>query len=570
MSGSGRRIGCEPRPGPVDNCGPVASPAPTLDGVDQTEWGPGFVPARDADTAPEDEYRRRPRAEVAVLGLLEKVVRRHVAIGVEPATALVAVQLGRRPGDPVAMKMIDEAHRLFMDDPAAPVAMLASGVLVHAPTLYAGAVFTHRASAGELVDGYLEVDTDLAGFLRCHPPRVASGPVYVEDADDGPVTWNGPYGWLDNLPLDALLGVRATEDGEVAISVLGSEPAASPACVELLRVVYDAEVAQTGLPVTAENLALGMLCSERTAFARPRLPLIELAAAAGLDRRGPVFAHDPQVWERAADRDRQARLTRRLGPGPRSAAAVQALAMLAGPAPEGLRHALDLLMDPDVLRAVADELLAGTDAGRELAVLACRLVTVAGRSPGAAAARWLAAVAAERDSRVLDADAHLRAGIRYGRGWEPIEDRLAWYDSDRGDAAAAAERWEAIGTPTDTPDLRAVRPFVRAPSPARCRTGRAGSPTRLRPTCAAAAGRSSSQILRRRSAETIGSPRTSCCTRVAGSPGSSPTGRRCCRWTRRSSAQHGPPSNAPSSTSSRPDRVARRPSATCAPTSTST
>jgi SEC-C motif len=126
-----------------------------------------------------------------------------------------------------------------------------------------------------------------------------------------------------------------------------------------------------------------------------------------------------------------------------------------------------------VLLVVVDELLDEHGHGCEhdaervaaLVALADRLLAVAGRTQRAAVAGWIATVAAERDGRVLDAESHLRAAAVAGRGWELVEDRLAAYESDRGDAAAALGRWLAIDAGVDEPDVVAVRPFATAVGP---------------------------------------------------------------------------------------------------------
>ena len=121
-------------------------------------------------------------------------------------------------------------------------------------------------------------------------------------------------------------------------------------------------------------------------------------------------------------------------------AAIRAFALLADPDdPTALRAALALLADAEVLESVVGELLREPDDGtrvRTTTVLAERLVAVAGRSPREAVARYVAAVAAERDGRVLDAESHLRAAALATEGWPIVEDRLAWYESERGDAGA--------------------------------------------------------------------------------------------------------------------------------------
>ena len=206
-----------------------------------------------------------------------------------------------------------------------------------------------------------------------------------------------------------------------------------------------------------------MLHRDPAAFARPRPPLSELAAAAGLQERDGEFAHDASIWAREQDVRRLSRLMSRLGPASR--AAVEAYALLTEDVddPAALREALDILEDPEILAAVVDELLGPDDDPgrvRDFVVLAERLITVGGRGVRGGVAAAVAALAAERDGRPLDAESHLRTAARLCEGWDFVEDRLAWYESDRGDAAAAFTRWSALGVPADHPDLAVLRPFA--------------------------------------------------------------------------------------------------------------
>ncbi|MGI9001648.1 MAG: hypothetical protein ACR2GH_08265, partial [Pseudonocardia sp.] len=284
----------------------------------------------------------------------ERIVREHVAMDADELPGLLAARLGRERDDPEVLGLVAEVQTWMRADSAAPVLMPAPNLLVHAPVLFGNAVLTHRLSVTEHTMGYLELDNDLAGFLRCHPARVAAGQLHVDDPIPGePLTWNGPYDWLAALPLDALLAVRATEDGEVSIVALDAEPAAAPELVTLLRTIYDM-ADPSGRPVSAETLVLGMLRRDRSAFASPRPPLTELAAAAGLERRGSEFAHEARVWERAEEVHRQLRLVERLGSGTQGADAVKADELLRRPCdPEALRQALDLLADPEIAQTVA-------------------------------------------------------------------------------------------------------------------------------------------------------------------------------------------------------------------------
>jgi SEC-C motif len=389
------------------------------------------------------------------------IAREHVALPLERLRELVAARLGRPAPDPT---WLDDAELELLDDPGSPLAMAQPDVVVYVPALVAGCVLTHRLSAAEHVEEYLELDTDLAAFARTPGPHVPAGPL-----DPGEAAWIGPKGWLATLPLDALLAVRVAADGSVAIAVLDEEPAAPPALVAAVREVYDAEVAETQLPVTAEQLVVGLLLRDRETFARPLPPLAELTAAAGLEQQGDEFAHNASIWAAADDADREFRMVEVLGED--AAVAQEALDLLAGTEPAALRRALDLLEDPDVLLVVVDELLdehghgCEHDAERVAAIvaLADRLLALAGNSPRAAVAGWIAMVAAERDGRVLDAESHLRGAAAAGAGWELVEDRLASYDSDRGDAGAALGRWLSIGA-DDDPDVTVVRPFATVAS----------------------------------------------------------------------------------------------------------
>ncbi|OZM83509.1 YecA family protein [Pseudonocardia sp. MH-G8] len=431
---------------------------------------------------PTPEDREAARYEAARTAYCE-VARERVATSASELTRLVATRLGPEPGA-TSEELVDLVSDDVLDDPAGPLAMLVPDVVVHAPALTDGIVLTHRVTADELADEHLDLGTDLAGFLRHPAPRAPDGALHVDEAEgDEPAQWGGPPGWLAELPAGALLAVRVT-DGAVSLSVLDHEPVVPPALVAALRRVYEAELEEPGLPVSAELLVLGLLHGDRAAFAEPRPPLIELAAAAGLLRRGEEFAHDESVWAEAEAADREFRLATGLETEEQREAALHACTLLADPDDtSALRAALALLADADVLDAVVEELLHGPDDDdaervRATVALADRLVAVAGRSPREAVARYVAAVAAERDGRVLDAESHLRAAALADEGWDLVEDRLAWYESDRGDAAAAAGRWRAIDVPADDPDLVAVAPFAAAgPEPGRndpcwCGSGR--------------------------------------------------------------------------------------------------
>ena len=120
------------------------------------------------------------------------------------------------------------------------------------------------------------------------------------------------------------------------------------------------------------------------------------------------------------------------------AEAVLDLVAAGAPTDADLRTVLGLMDDGDVLLAVVTELLPEDDeAGVAAAVqLGDRFVAAAGSSARAAVAHTFASMAVERAGRLADAESHLRAAAAVGEWWL-VDERLAWYASDRGRAAEA-------------------------------------------------------------------------------------------------------------------------------------
>ena len=394
------------------------------------------------------------------------VVREHQPVGAERVDSLVADRL-RLHADELTDRMLDRIGEDLLDE--GPLAMLAPDRLVHVPSMLCDVVLTHRLTDEERRTGVLDA-TDLPGFARSGL-TLRGEKVIDYRGEDGRARWLGPSGWLDGLASGALLAVRVGLDGEVSLTPFDDDPAGSDALVAALRCAYDGEVAEPWLPVTGEDLLLTMLAADRAAFASPAPPLTELAAAAGLERRDELYAHDASVWRQGELVDRQHRVLDRLGPGPAARSAVRVLALVdeagaddAGVDVAGAREILDALYDPPVLEVVCDELLGADDDPSELAAfvsLTDRLLAASSRPAQRAVAGWLAALAGERRGRVLDAETHLRQAVREDPGWPCAEDRLAWYESDRGDACAAVARWRRLGsTATDDQDLAAAQPFA--------------------------------------------------------------------------------------------------------------
>lgn len=392
------------------------------------------------------------------------VVREHQPIGIEEVGRSVAARLGL-PDDELAERLLERVEEELVDD--GPLAMLVPDRLVHVPSMLDGVVLTHRLTDEERRSGVLH-GTDLPGFARAGLTWRGED-VVDHRGEDGVTRWLGPSGWLDDLPPGSLLAVRVDATGAVSLTSLDVEPTAPDGLVAALRSAYDAEVDEPWLPVGAEDLLLTVLAADRAAFARPVPPLSDLAAAAGLEQRYEQYAHDASVWHHGEVVARQHRILDRLGPGQAARSAVRALSLLDESAGQGdiaaSRDVLDELYDPPVLETVVAELLGGDDptALADFVERTDRLLAAASRPRQRAVAGWLAAVADERRGRVLDAESHLRQAVREDPGWPLAEDRMAWYEADRGDAAAAVARWRRLGdTAEDNQDLETATRFAAA------------------------------------------------------------------------------------------------------------
>lgn len=390
-----------------------------------------------------------------------EVVRERQPIGADEVDRLAAERLGLVADDPVTEALLDRVQDHLLDD--GPLAMLPPDLLVHVPSLVEGIVLTHRLTEDERRTGVL-VATDLPGLDRLGPLHHDRARVHTYRGDDGATRWWGPEGWLASSP-GSLIAVQVQSDGAVTVTALTEEPEAVPALVTAVRAAYDADVEEPWLPVPSEDLLLAVLAGDRAAFTRPVPPLSDLAAAAELEQRAGYFAHEESVWQQALLRDRSHRVFDRLGTGATALSALRALTLIDDGVPDAsaAHELLELVYDLAVLEVVADELLGTDDDPARVAdftSLAERLLARASRPRERAVAHWLAAVAAERRGEVAEAESQLRSAVRADPGWPAAEDRLAWYESDRGDAAAAAARWRRLGlTAEDSVDLATVERF---------------------------------------------------------------------------------------------------------------
>ncbi len=519
-----------------------------------------------------------PLLDAAYEACVELVRASVVVEGPELEIAL-RERLALDEGDPVADSVVRDALERHLLDPGSEVAGVPSGAVVHVPTLLADCVLTHHLSDAEEAQGRLAMDPDLAAFGRIAEPRTAAGPLTVELDAGGDMTWTGPAGWLPRPAAGEVLTLRS-EDGQIVPATAPGALPTPPALVTALRAVYDGQLSDPPLPLAGDLLLLGLLAADRSAFGVPVAPLAELAAAAGLEQRGREFGHGDAAWIAAERIARDHRLSRRLDDDQvQRAEAVLDLVAAGAPTDADLRTVLGLMDDGDVLLAVVTELLPEDDeAGVAAAVqLGDRFVAAAGSSARAAVAHTFASMAVERAGRLADAESHLRAAAAVGEWWL-VDERLAWYASDRGRAAealghlhdaglneiaragrgAAALRGAGGGARPQRAVLVRVGPQVQAVPPrpvadgARWPSGCRGWSTR--PSCSwtAAVARSTcwstgsprcwpaGTATRKRCSRTRCWP-TSRWWRAAGWPGSWPSAARCSRRTRRSWPRRGRP-----------------------------
>ncbi|MGH2580049.1 MAG: YecA family protein [Actinomycetota bacterium] len=420
---------------------------------------------------------------VAALGRLP------LPTGAEIEDAMVSIV---RDGQPVSVEELEsrvmaeldmpretEPFETLMDfvsdramDPDGPLALLAGDLVVHPESLLREIVLTHRLTEEERAADRLEIGVDLVGSWRWDGPlkTPAGEELQIAVLDDRTPAWQGPDGWLRGFEPGWPLSVRAA-DGVLVVEALHEEPEIDPSLVARVRSAYDAEMEEPGLPVSAEDILLGLLTHDAREFSVPGPPLSELCAAASLEIRGDELAHEEAIWINQRHAQRVVRIVDRLEDRDDSDASLRILEAFdeGTDDPARLRVCLSGLRAPDVLDAVLDEMLGfDEDPGAvdRTAAFAEALLAAARRPSEIAVARMVATVACERRRDPLTAEAYLRFAVEADGGWGPAVDRLAWYGSDRGDAGEATRLWRSLGLgPDDNDDLREVEPFARPSEP---------------------------------------------------------------------------------------------------------
>ncbi|MGH2651150.1 MAG: hypothetical protein ACRDHK_08080, partial [Actinomycetota bacterium] len=265
-----------------------------------------------------------PTAE-AVEAAMVAIVRDGQPVPVDDLESRVMAELGMQSGTEPFETLVDLVSDRAMD-PSGPLALLAGERVVHPGSLLREIVLTHRLTEAERAADRLKIGVDLVGFARWDGPlRTTAGEdLRFASLEDGAAAWRGPDGWLRRFEPGSLLSVRAA-DQAIAIEVLDAEPEVDPSSVTRVRSVYDAEVEEPGLPVSGEDILLGLLADDRDEFAVARPPLSDLCAAAGLEIRGDELAHEEMVWKNQRLALRVHRVVDRLGDRDESDAALNVL-----------------------------------------------------------------------------------------------------------------------------------------------------------------------------------------------------------------------------------------------------
>ncbi|MGI8758868.1 MAG: SEC-C metal-binding domain-containing protein [Acidimicrobiales bacterium] len=407
----------------------------------------------------------RDEIEEALLG----VAREATVLPTGDLISRAAQCLGFPADDPMIVQLVEIVEEDLAEE-FGPLAWLAGARTVHVETLCAGIVLTHVLSEAERRTGALNVSFDLAVFGWVDEPAFEGEPLDPISAEGGHLAWMGPDGWLERFEAGAILAVSVGPDDAVEVQVLAEEPPVDDALVELVREVYDEEVAEPQLPVSGEDLVLGLLVRDRTAFDRPQAPLSTLCRAAGLEKRASQVAHDPEVWRNSKLLSRYGRLSIEAGDDIELVAtAVGVLGvcdqLLDGEAVanQQVGDTLEELCDLDVLALVTDELFDPRWAPATFEPMIVALLGAASRPHHRAAARLVAALDAEAAGDWVAAEQHLELAVEADPGFVPSTDRLAWYASDRGDALRATKLWRSCPlSPSIAQHLANVEPLSRA------------------------------------------------------------------------------------------------------------
>ncbi|HTX01590.1 MAG TPA: SEC-C domain-containing protein, partial [Acidimicrobiales bacterium] len=415
----------------------------------------------------------------------------------------------------------------LLDDDGGPLVLLAGDEVVDLTNLAGGATFTHVLTPADLDQSTLALEPDLLPLGRLpgpvnvyavgmprsigqlsitegEPGRIASFPPAAlaganptgepaSSAAGSPATAAPAAAAPASPAAGAVLAVRVRPpdpagrpDGGSAIDVellAGPDaPAADDELVGWVRDAYEREVAPLGVPVFLEDVLARLLLDHPGSLERPAAPFGELLEAGGLEVRGDECADDESVWQNGRRMLRNHALAGLLEDPDDQARALEVLEVFDEEALDvrTRRAALEDLAHEQVLVASIAALLGQAErsspaaepggGGREwedalgrIGRVAQEMVQAARRpSDGAPARVVLAAVEEVRDDAEA-AEAQLERAHDAEPALEIATDRLAWYASDRGDAARALRLLRESGARGDEPKLQLLRQYAGPP-----------------------------------------------------------------------------------------------------------
>jgi hypothetical protein len=381
--------------------------------------------------------------------VLLDVAAASAVVPTDDLVARTAERLGFDHDDPIMIRLIDRVEEHLTQE-FGPFVWLSGDRTAHASALCDGIVLTHVLDESEKVIGALTVSFDLAGFGGVEEPSIDGTPIEAVSAERGQLAWRGPDGWLDRFEVGTVLAVRAGPDGAIDLRALPEAPAVDPDLVAAVRQAYEAAVAEPQTPVSGEELVFEVLATDRALFDTVQAPLNVLCEAAGLEVRASSVAHDPEIWSNEQMLRRVGRVTTAAGGDKDLAERALGVLDLADRLGTGgdvditwAQRALDDVEDLEVLGLVTDELFDTHNPSADADALATHFLEVARRPSDVATARLIAAHAAETAGDWAAAEQHLELAVKADPHNVPAVDRLAWYLSDRGDAARATRLWRS-------------------------------------------------------------------------------------------------------------------------------
>ena len=367
----------------------------------------------------------------------------------------VVADVGSADPGGVVTVMADHALDDAME-PDGPLTFGPDDSIVHVPSLMANRVLTRRLTEMEVEQGILIGAFDLESF-RHHGDGLSSADgshLHSTAGEGGVLVIDLSDGMLDGCAAGDVIAVTVDHAGTLSVERLDEPPEVTTDVIDALRTAYDQALEAIDLPVDADDLIVWLLRDQPEMYRRPTAPLSEVARAAGLEIKGRFAAHDRAIWWNQYVAQRMSRVFYEVDDTSLAHTALRALTL--ADAADGwdvgeaeVPEAADVLADlrdPQIGGAVCNALFfpgshsVSTDPAPWIAALERAARTRRDRG----LVGWLRALLHERLGELGEAEAALEAALSEDPGSALLIDRLAWYASDRGDAARAARLWRTL------------------------------------------------------------------------------------------------------------------------------